>query len=248
MSLIKIGSFSDFSISPKESILKTAPQLANINSFAEFSETSIETPINAFDYSVSNEARGIGLKRIHLDQGFGSFLGRLFDTTKDLYFVAWSWDLSGQPINLYPWSGVQSTDVLIKLKAGRVRDFIGTGINLFPKKNIKGGISIRIQLWESNQDLRNFGKAMVDTANSIDKSELNNLLLGISALTGVSGATLSLIEKASIELTKVIGTILKTDGDDYVDYFEGYYPVDLVWNIGDETYSGNSSEITLEKY
>jgi hypothetical protein len=89
---------------------------------------------------------------------------------------------------------------------------------------------------------------MTETADAIKKSDLNNLLTLISMATGVTGVTINLIKEASIELAKVIGIILQSNGDDYVDFFEGYYASDTAWTIEDESYQGNSSVLTLSKY
>jgi hypothetical protein len=89
---------------------------------------------------------------------------------------------------------------------------------------------------------------MSDTADAIEKSKLNNLLSLISLSTGVSGATITLIKDAAIELAKVIGIILQANGNDYVDFYEGYYASDQIWTVGEETYQGNSSILKLNKY
>ena len=60
--------------------------------------------------------------------------------------------------------------------------------------------------------------------------------------------TITLIKDASIELAKVIGTILQSNGDDYVDFFEGYYPADQIWTAGNDSYNGYASVLTLNKY
>ena len=203
---------------------------------------------DSFELITSNESRGLTLKSIFLTEGFEGMLGNLFNTTNEVYFIAWAWDLSGKSIILYPGEGFKPEDVMIRLKAGRLREFIGEGINLFPKRKIKGGLAIRIQIWESDQEIRNFGKTLEETANTIQNSQLNNLLSLISTASGVSGATITLIEQASIELAKLIGTILKANGNDYVDFFEGYYASDDTWVKEEEEYEGNSSKITLIKY
>ena len=248
MALIKVGSINSFAVNAKEAATKERAFLRGIRTFAELGEVSRDVPPNSFDLITSTNQRGLAIKNIKLTEGFEGFLLNLFNTTNEVYFAAWAWDLSGAPINQYPGASVNSQDVLIPLTVGKVREFIGQGINLFPKRLVKGGIAVRIQLWESDQDIRIFGKAMSDTADAIQKSTLNNLLSLISTATGVTGATIALVKEASIELAKIIGTILQSNGDDYVDFFEGYYAADQIWTVGNETYNGNSSVLTLNKY
>lgn len=248
MALHTKGSIDHFSVRAKQNVAKNKPFLESISTFSDLSEISRDVAPNSFDLITSTDQRAVGLKRIKLIEGFEGYLQKYLDPVNEVYFLAWAWDLSGQPINQYPGSNVNSTDVVMQLKVGNVREFIGAGINLFPKRLVKGGVALRIQLWESDQNVRNFGKAMTDTANEIKKSELNNLLSLISTAAGVSGATISLIKDASIELVKAIGIILRTNGDDHVDFFEGYYPADQTWTIGDDQSQGSSSMLTLNKY
>jgi hypothetical protein len=248
MALIKVGSINNFAVTAKEPVIKKNPFLKGIRTFSALNELSKEFTPDLFELITSTDQRGVAIKSIKLTEGFEGFLQKYLNPTNEIYFVAWAWDLSGQPVNIYPGSNFNAQDVIIPMKVGNIREFIGQGINLFPKRRIKGGIAIRIQLWESDQNVRNFGKAMTETADAIKKSDLNNLLSLFSMATGVTGVTINLIKEASIELAKVIGIILQSNGDDYVDFFEGYYASDTAWTIEDESYIGNSSVLTLNKY
>ncbi len=248
MALIKVGTLNNFAVTANETAKKQLPCLKGITTFSALNELSRAVSPGSFDLITSKNKRGIGLKSLTLTKGFEGFLQKFLHRTNDIYFIAWVWDLSGQPVCQYPGAGANVQDVIIPVSVGNVREFIGQGINLFPKRNITGGIAIRIQLWESDRKERNFGKVLSDTADAIQKSELNNLLSAVSLLTGVPGATITLIKEASVELAKVIGTILQKNGDDYVDFFEGYYAADQKWVPGAETYQGNASVVTLNKY
>lgn len=248
MALIKVGSINSFAVTAKKVVETEKSFLDGVKTFADLSEISRDIAPNSFELITSTDQRGIGIKSIKLTSEFESFLGKIFHPTHEVYFVAWAWDLSGKPVTLYPGLGVEAKDVLIPLKVGKVREFIGSGINLFPKRKITGGIAVRINLWESDQGVRTFGEAMSDTAEEIQKSKLNNLISLIQLGTGIGGVSIAMIKEASIELAKIIGTILRCNGDDYVDFFEGYYPADGNWLQSNESYSGNSSELMITKY
>jgi hypothetical protein len=237
MALIKVGSINNFSVTAKKEAIKKNEYIENVKTFTELSQVSRSVKPNSFELITSTDQKG-----------FGGFLNNLFGSTNNIYFIAWAWDLSGEPVNLYPGENVEAETVLIPMKAGNLREFIGDGIPLFPKREVKGGIAVRIQVWESDKEIRHFGKAMSDTAEAIKKSKLNNLLSLISIGTGVSGVTITLVKDAAIELGEIIGTILQSNGDDYVDFFEGYYASDQQWDKKEEKYQGNSSQLTLEKY
>jgi hypothetical protein len=69
----------------------------------------------------------------------------------------------------------------------------------------------------------------------------------MATATGVPGGTLALCEQASLELAKVVGTILEASSDDYVDFYEGYFPVSDPWTPHEQTWSGGSSQIVLSR-
>lgn len=248
MALIKIGSLHEFTVKPQQKVLIQRPFLKGLTSFRALSEVTRLLEPKSFEVSSSTDKRGLALKSIELTEGFEGFLGNLFDKTNEVYFLAWTWDMSGQPVNKYPGDGVDPETVKFNLKVGNVREFVGDGIILFPKREVKGGIGVHIQLWESDKDIQNIGNVMVQVAETIQKSNLNNVLTAISLATGVSGVTITVVEQALLELTKLTGEILKANSPDFVDFFEGFYTTDKAWTIGKEQYKGNSSKIVLEKY
>lgn len=248
MALIKQGSIDDFAVEAKES-LKFEGNLSwtKLNRISEIREVTRAVEPTAFEFATSSEERGLGIKSLLLEKDFDGILGGLFDRNNEIYFVAWAWDLSGEPVYQYPGKDVSVEDVIIPMKSGILREFIGEGINLFPKRLVKGGVGVRIQIWESDKKTRDFGEVLSQVADSIKKSEMNNLL-SLIALTGAPAATISTIAKASLELASIIGTILKANSNDYVDFFEGYYSAGKQWSAGLDNYNGHASVISLEKF
>lgn len=248
MALIKTGSIDDFAVEAKESLKNQVNfSWTKMNKISEIREVTRAVEPTAFEFATSAEERGLGIKSLMLEKDFDGILGGLFDARNEIYFTAWAWDLSGAPIYQYPGKDVSEEDVIIPMKSGILREFIGEGINLFPKRLIKGGMGVRIQIWESDKGTRDFGEVLGQVADSIKKSEMNNLL-SLIALTGAPAATISTIAKASIELAGIISTILKANSNDYVDFFEGYYSADQQWNTGLDSYDGHASVISLRKF
>lgn len=248
MALIQVGSINSFAVAAAPRAIQQQPTLRGVRSFSELNEVTSAAPPDAFDLITSVAERGVGIKSIQLTEGFEGFLQQVFNPVNEIYFVAWAWDLSGQPVERYPGDGVRPEDMIFKIRTGKLREFIGEGINLFPKRKVKGGIAMRIQVWESDADIRTFGKVMTETADTIRNSKLNNVISLVSAATGITGATITLIKEAALELTDSIGKILQANANDYVDLFEGYYAADQDWNTGLDTYTGNASVLALNKY
>ncbi len=247
MALINNGSFDSFSVKAKYKIVSSFPELKGIKSLAEAYEVRREiVEKDPFDLSMSSDSRGLGIRSIILTEGFEGFLQNIFNKKNEIYFVSWAWDLSGKPIFAYPGESVDVDDIRIILKAGNIREFIGEEINIFPKRKVKGGMAVRIQIWENDKDIRDAGDTILNVTNTIENSSLNNVLSGIEKF-GLHTSTISLIKEAALELSKLVGAILKTNNNDFVDFYEGYYPADSEWFKEDNPYTGNSSKIVLRK-
>ena len=248
MPIITTGSLSDFSITPTAAAYESIAAADDVDTFGVLAEITRDAPANLFKFDVSAEHRGLAMASLRLDPGFQNFLARLFKKTSDIYFLAWCWDMSGEPATVYPGAAAAPTSVLIPMKAGSIREFIGAGALLFPARAVTAGLAVRVQIWESAQGTRDFGKTLSTVADAIQKSELNSLLTVIGTLTGVATATVALIEQAALELGKVIGNVLQASSDDYVDFYEGYFPAAAPWVHGNVSYSGTSSQITLNQF
>jgi hypothetical protein len=248
MAIITQGSIYDFSVELVPSAEQTIAGLNQVDSFATLAQVSSAVPADAFQFMVSAEARGLALASIRLEPGFQSFLKRLFNKTSDIYFIAWCWDCSGQPVATYPGIGADPKSCLIPLHGGQLREFIGAGALLFPARAVKAGLAVRIQVWESKKGTRDFGKALAEVSEKVQQSKLNSLLTLIAGVTSVPTATIAMIEQAALELGKTIGIVLQAINDDYVDFYEGYFPASASWQVGEDSYKGTASEIALNLF
>jgi len=247
MAIIPYGSFGKLSATVTAQKRKARSTLAGLQTFSLLLEATRAVQPVSVEFVVADSPRGLALKSIKLTQGFEGFLQKVFNPTDEVYFVSWVWDFSGNPPLQYPGLGATPQSCIIQLKVGQVREFLGAGIVLFPARTVSAGLAVRIMLWESDQGTRNFGKAMTEVANTIQASGLTNLLSLVAMATGVTGATITAAAAATDELTKAIGAILQANSDDYVDFYEGYYPAIDSWTAGDEVHQGHASEITLTR-
>lgn len=249
MALIEQGSFDQFAVSFKPPAFEKADRVRGFETFRSVRQATRLVQSTPLDLEVSKTNCGLGLKSIKLHEDFGGFLQNFFDPKSNIYFLCWSWDLSGSPVTVYPGEGVPVEQVVIPMKPGKIREFIGTGILLHPARKITSGLAVRMNIWESDRNIRDVGKTFVDVAETIQNSKLNALLSLVTVSTGVPGVTVELIKQASLELTSVVGNILKANSDDYVDFFEGYYPASQSWiSSEEETSHGYACEITLKKF
>jgi len=247
MALIKYGSFGIFSAKIASVQRATRPYLELFRTVSDIREATRAIQPAQLELDVSSGARGLALKSLKLTLGFEGFMQNFLNPTNEVYFLAWSWDLSGAPIFEYP--GINSTpqQCIIPMKPGFTREFLGSGALLFPARRITGGLAVRIMIWESDQGMRAFGNVLTEVSHTIKTSKLHNLLTMISLGAGITTTTISLVKEASVELANCIGKILQANSDDFVDFFEGYYPAADGWLPGEETYRGNACEITLAR-
>src|SRR5690349_19049049 len=98
MALITHGSFAGFSVEASAQARESRKLIDHVDDFGSLSEISIETPADSFRFPESVEPRGLTISSIRLEKGFQNFLVRLFKGTSEIYFVAWCWDISGNPI------------------------------------------------------------------------------------------------------------------------------------------------------
>jgi hypothetical protein len=227
MAIISRGDFGSFFVQPSSGTLGDQ-------------EVAADTPL---EFSQSAQPRGLALGQLTLNKGFQKFLSRLFHRTSKVYFLSWAWDLSGRPPFLYPGGAAPAS--LIPLRDEQTREFIGQGALLFPARPVTAGLAFRMQLWESRRGTRDFGATMKEVSDAVTDSELTQLVAGLAALTSVPGATMTAIAIAAAELGGLIGGILAKRGDDYADFFEGYFSASEDWPPGQQQYRGASSEIAL---
>jgi len=223
MALNKSGRLLDFSVGSGQSVLSQKSSLKNFKTFNASTEVTRILEPNSFEFLSSNEPRELPLKAIKLSEGFEGVLDNLINSTNEVCFIAWAWDLSDEHINHFQGTVPELNKALIRFKAGKLSEYVEEGVHLFPKKNMLEGLSIRLLIWESVQNVMNFGKLLTEVVEAIHKSELFNLLSFVSFEKGISASKLNAIQQASLELAKAIGLILKVNTDEFVDFFEGYY-------------------------
>lgn len=248
MAIIQRGSLDTFSAKIPASASGGRKALDSIRTISVLSEATRDIQSMGLEFDSSTEPRGLALKSLMLTEGFEGLLQKLFSKTNEVYFLAWSWDLSGTPIVEYPGASATTQSCMIPLRVGQVREFMGAGVALFPARKVTAGLATRIMIWESDEGVRDFGKAMSEVANTLKASKLNNLLSLLSSGVNVTMATVNLVKDAAIELASAVGIVLQANSDDYVDFYEGYYPVSEKWTAGEEKHLGHASEIVLSRF
>ncbi|MCD4657548.1 MAG: hypothetical protein K8S87_08370, partial [Planctomycetes bacterium] len=193
MPIIRIGNFDDFSatftgLMPQMDEVKLSAQpeqpevpkkqsptemFRQINAVMEANKNIKQNPVQ---FDKSEGKRGIALKSLKLLKGFEGFIENAYNANNELYLLSWAWDFSGQPPYYYPEVQEHYDKCIIQMAAGDTREFLGSGLVLFPSRQVTAGIALRIMIWESDQGVRNFGYTMKKVTKAIEKSSLNKVL------------------------------------------------------------------------
>jgi len=250
MPLFKVGNFSQIGVSFADTarVVKvehkevvTFPRTLSLEALPELS-INIEPP--TMELAKSPNKWGLFLKSLSLYKSFEGFIANFLNPINEIYFTTLTWDYSGSSPFVYPPKGVQASDFLIPIKAGNTRQFIGDGVNIWPPKIVVGALNIVVIVYESDNDVRKLGETLTEIHNKVEKSKLASLIAAISA--NPSLATGIAIGQAVNELLGVIGNIMKRNGDDYVDLFEGSYGTDRPQRARVENYDHEAAGIELE--
>jgi hypothetical protein len=247
MALITVGSVEGFSIMPSPEIRREEPIARGIASARVLSQAAFRIPAYEFEYAVSPDPRGIALKTLRLEKAALKLLEKVFDKDVHVYFVGWSWDMSGLPVYSYPDAGVGAGQALLRIKGAQTRGFLGSGTLLFPPRVVASGMQVRLQIWQSRHGARDFGAAMSAVSQTIADSNLNKLLNPPLLAAGHVGLAIAAAKEAALALAGGIGTVLKGFGDDVLDLYEGNYPANDPWTPGSEAHSGYGTKITLNR-
>ena len=250
MSLFKVGNFDQIGVSFVQTakVFKVEhkdtvrfPRTLSLDALSELS-FNIEPP--TLDLAKSSNKWGLYLKSLSLYESFEGFIANLFNPTNEIYFTSIAWDYSGTQPFLYPPKGAQGSDFLIPMKGGTTRQFVGDGVNIWPARVAVGALNLVVLVYECDNDVRKLGQTLVDIHDKVGNSKLASLIIAISA--NPSLATGVAIGQAVNELLGVIGNIMKRNGDDYVDLFEGSYGTDKPQTSRVEKYNHEAAGIELD--
>jgi hypothetical protein len=197
-----------------------------------------------FNLSKSKNKWALFLKSITLNKSSEGFIANIFNPINHIYFSIIAWDYSGSPIFIYPPKGAKGSDFLIPMKAKTTRQFIGDGVCIWPPRIVVGALNLVILIFECDKNVRTLGETLAGIHDIVGKSKLAGLVTAISI--NPSLATGVAIGAAVNELLGVIGNIMKRNGDDYIDLFEGSYGTDRPQTTKVERYDHEAAGIELE--
>jgi hypothetical protein len=250
MPLFKVGNFNQIAVKFDQTAKvvkvshKDKVKFSRTLSLDALPELSFNIEPPSMDLAKSPNRWGLFLKTLSLYESFEGFIVNLFNSDNEIYFTSIAWDYTGKPPFVYPPKGAQGSHFLIPMKAQTSRRFVGDGVNIWPAQIVVGALNLVILVYECDSDVRAAGEILVDIHDKVGNSKLSKLIAAIAA--NPSLATGIAIGEAVNELMGVIGNIMKRNGDDYVDLFEGSYGTDKPQTARVEKYDHEAAGIELE--
>lgn len=252
MAVIRVGNFEDIGVragvaaSVKAASKSGGRALRTPRSMSLGAAKDLRAEINVKGMELvrSKEAWALYLKRLTLRRGFEGFLSGLFNKTNEIYFVAFAWDYSGRKPKVFPYTTLEPSEYVLKMKKGQTREFVGDGVALWPARRVSGALNLILMVYESDREVQRSGEVLQTIHETVDKSTLTDLVSAIAANPAI--ATARAISGAVKDLVETVGKIMKKNKNDVVELFEGSYGTHLVQVSRREQYETDAAGVVLD--
>lgn len=254
MAVLKVGHFDEIGVraalaatvkatrkSGSGSRIPTRPQVLSLRAAEDL---RAEIDVKGMELVRSKEAWALYMKRLTLRRGFDGFLSGLFNKTNEIFFVAFAWDYSGRKPKVFPYTTLEPSEYVLKMKKGQSREFVGDGIALWPARRVSGALNVIIMVYESDREVQRSGEVIQTIHETVDKSTLTDLVSAIAANPAI--ATARAISGAVKDLVETVGKIMKKNKNDVVELFEGSYGTHLVQASRREEYQTDAAGVILD--
>ena len=118
------------------------------------------------------------------------------------------------------------------------------GLALWPADYVVGGLNLLMIVYENDEEARAVGERLVAIHEAIGGSQLWKLIGAICVAPQL--ATGVAVAAAVTELLGVVGKVMKADGNDFVDMFEGTLGTEKKQQPGLLSYQQQAASIQLE--
>ena len=263
MAVIRVGHVADLGVKARTRTLtrtglrsgQKALALPRSMSLTSARELLPDLDVKGMELLRSREAWALYLKRLTLYKGFEGFLSGLFNKTNEIYFVAFAWDYSGRKPKVFPYTTLEPSEYVLKMKKGQSREFVGDGVALWPARRVSGALNVLIMVYESDREIQRSGEVIQTIHETVDKSTLTELVSAIAANPAM--ATARAISGAIKDLVETVGKVMKKNSAqefatkftallDVVELFEGSYGTHLAQSTRREHYETDAAGVILD--
>ncbi|MFI7099002.1 hypothetical protein ACIBK8_06560 [Streptomyces sp. NPDC050161] len=193
-------------------------------------------------FAAATEERGVQLTRLKLTPGSRVMLRSVTDPAAPLHILCWSWDLSGDAPLVTPGADADLSRWTAPLH-GSERLLADGPLELVPPRKVVGCRSVRVILWQSGR-VADPATVTGEVREALRHSKLTSVLTALAPGAPTTMMTAVGVREAAGELGREIAPVLRALCGDYVDFFEGFYPV-AHDSVRSDHVSGFHSELSL---
>lgn len=241
MPLISRGAFDEFEATARgpaaDEYGLTGPQ-----PFTVLREITRELQPVPLMFTADTEAHGVTLTDLRLAMGSRVMLRRVADAEAPLNILCWSWDLSSRGLQVNPQPDADRAHWTLPLH-GSERRPAKAPLELVMPHKVVGCRSVRVILWQSDKDTDQ-GEVTHEVREALRHSRLASALSALSSGAPTTMMTAVGVREAAGELGREIAPVLRALCSDYVDFFEGFYPV-VNGAVRTDRVTGFQSELSL---
>ncbi|MDT8912353.1 hypothetical protein [Amycolatopsis sp. PS_44_ISF1] len=223
MPLISSGAYDRFSATASGPAA-TEYGLDDVQSFAVLREVTRPLQPVPLSFAATAEPVGLDLTEVHLTSGCRVMLRRVGDPELPLHVLAWWWDLGGGgPHVVGARDAADEPRWSLEVAADGTRTGT-TELPLVPPRRLVGGVAVRVILWQTTPAVP-AARITGEVEEAMRHTKLNGMLDLLRDRSGTSMHTVGLVREAATALGGEIAPVLRGLCTDYLDFYEGLYPV-----------------------
>jgi hypothetical protein len=174
--------------------------------------------------------RGLTIRRLTLNKNYDGRIAGLFGRESEIYFLASSIMFGEETPFVWPIAKDGGEHAVMELKKGETFEFdLGAGAPLAPERELKSGLAVSVWVMESDNNRVRAGEKMEAAADAVKNDGNIAKILG-QAITNPGAFGAQQVLGAVGELAKVVAAILKRDNDEFVSFFDAYFPMRGSWD------------------
>jgi hypothetical protein len=198
--------------------------LDTVQPFAVLREVTRPLQPVPLNFAVTSTPVGLDLADVHLSRQCRVMMRRITDPGLPLHVLAWWWDLGGGgPHVVGARDGAGEERWSLEVDAKGTRSSIAD-LQLVPPRELVGGVALRVILWQTTPVIP-AAQVTEEVEEAMRHTKLTGVLDLLRGLSGTSMHTVSLVREAAAALGGEIAPVLRGLCTDYLDFYEGLYPV-----------------------
>jgi hypothetical protein len=167
---------------------------------------------------------GLDLADVRLERQCRVMMRRTTESELPMHVLAWWWDLGGGgPHVVGARDEAEEKQWSLELDADGTR-YCHADLPIVPPRELVAGAAVRVVLWQTTPAVP-AAQVTEEVEEAMRHTKLNGVLDLLRGLPGTSMHTVGLVREAAAALGGEIAPVLRGLCTDYLDFYEGLFPV-----------------------